>query len=71
MPRAHSTFDTRFARFDEPDALLMLDDVFVPWENVFCHRNLALCRDQWWRTAVANSYGNHQAQVRYARSCAS
>jgi 4-hydroxyphenylacetate 3-monooxygenase len=32
---------------------------------VFCHRNLQLCRDQWWRTP-SHSYGNHQAQVRYA-----
>jgi 4-hydroxyphenylacetate 3-monooxygenase len=63
---ATSTFDYPLsARFDETDALLVLDDVFVPWENVFCHRNLALCRDQWWRTP-AHSYGNHQAQVRYA-----
>jgi 4-hydroxyphenylacetate 3-monooxygenase len=53
------------SRFDEVDALLVLDDVFVPWENVFCHRNLALCRDQWWRTP-SHSYGNHQAQVRYS-----
>src|SRR6185436_9925973 len=63
---ATSTFDYPLSsRFDETDALLVLDDVFVPWENVFCYRNLALCRDQWWRTP-AHSYGNHQAQVRYA-----
>ena len=63
---ATSTFDYPLStRFDETDALLVLDDVFVPWENVFCHRNLQLCRDQWWRTP-SHSYGNHQAQVRYA-----
>jgi 4-hydroxyphenylacetate 3-monooxygenase len=39
--------------------------VFVPWENVFCYRNLQLARDQWWRTP-SHSYGNHQAQARYA-----
>ncbi|HXJ02683.1 MAG TPA: 4-hydroxyphenylacetate 3-hydroxylase N-terminal domain-containing protein [Micropepsaceae bacterium] len=53
------------SRFDEIDALIVLDDVFVPWENVFCYRNLQLCRDQWWRTP-SHSYGNHQAQARYA-----
>jgi 4-hydroxyphenylacetate 3-monooxygenase len=53
------------SRFDETDSLIVLDDVFVPWENVFCYRNLQLCRDQWWRTP-SHSYGNHQAQVRYA-----
>jgi 4-hydroxyphenylacetate 3-monooxygenase len=62
---ATSSFDYPLSsRFDEVDALIVLDDVFVPWENVFCHRNIALCRDQWWRTP-AHSYGNHQAQVRY------
>jgi 4-hydroxyphenylacetate 3-monooxygenase len=53
------------SRFDEIDSLIVLDDVFVPWENVFCYRNLQLCRDQWWRTP-SHSYGNHQAQIRYA-----
>jgi 4-hydroxyphenylacetate 3-monooxygenase len=63
---ATSAFDYPLStRFDETDALLVLDDVFVPWENVFCHRNLQLCRDQWWRTP-SHSYGNHQSQVRYA-----
>jgi 4-hydroxyphenylacetate 3-monooxygenase len=53
------------SRFDEIDSLIVLDDVFVPWENVFCYRNLQLCRDQWWRTP-SHCYGNHQAQIRYA-----
>ena len=48
----------------DTDYTSLLDDVFVPWENVFCYRNLQLCRDQWWRTP-SHSYGNHQAQVRY------
>jgi len=61
-----SAFDYPLSsRFDEVDALIVLDDVFVPWENVFCYRNLQLCRDQWWRTP-SHSYGNHQAQIRYS-----
>src|SRR5436190_11315823 len=61
-----SAFDYPLSsRFDEIDSLIVLDDVFVPWENVFCYRNLQLCRDQWWRTP-SHSYGNHQAQARYA-----
>ncbi len=61
-----SSFDYPLSsRFDEIDSLIVLDDVFVPWENVFCYRNLQLCRDQWWRTP-SHSYGNHQAQTRYA-----
>jgi 4-hydroxyphenylacetate 3-monooxygenase len=63
---ATSTFDYPLSsRFDETDALVVLDDVFVPWEHVFIYRNIALCRDQWWKTP-AHVYGNHQAQVRYA-----
>jgi|SRR5579885_1264636 len=63
---ATSAFDYPLsARFDETDALVVFDNVFVPWEHVFCYRNLALCRDQWWRTP-AHVLGNHQAQVRYA-----
>ncbi len=63
---ANSSFDYPLSsRFDETDALVVLDDVFVPWEHVFIYRNIALCRDQWWKTP-AHAYGNHQAQVRYA-----
>jgi len=63
---ATSEFDYPLSsRFDETDALIVLDNVFVPWERVFCYRNLQLCRDQWWRTP-SHSYGNHQAQVRYS-----
>ena len=63
---ATSDFDYPLAsRFDETDSLIVLDNVFVPWERVFFFRNLALCRDQWWRTP-AHTYGNHQAQARYA-----
>lgn len=63
---ATSAFDHPLSsRFDENDALIVLDNVFVPWENVFCYRNIQLCRDQWWRTP-SHSYGNHQAQSRYA-----
>ena len=61
-----SAFDYPLSsRFDETDALVVFDDVFVPWEHVFVYRNVALCRDQWWRTP-AHVLGNHQAQVRYA-----
>jgi 4-hydroxyphenylacetate 3-monooxygenase len=52
-------------RFDESDCFVVLDDVFVPWEHVFIYRNVAVCRDQWWKTP-AHVYGNHQAQARYA-----
>jgi 4-hydroxyphenylacetate 3-monooxygenase len=53
------------SRFDETDCFCVFDNVFVPWQNVFIYRNLAVSRDQWWRTP-AHLYGNHQAQCRYA-----
>lgn len=63
---ATSSFDYPLSsRFDETDALLVLENVFVPWENLFFYRNVDVCRDQWWKTP-AHLYGNHQAQVRYA-----
>jgi 4-hydroxyphenylacetate 3-monooxygenase len=52
------------SRFDETDALLVFDKVFVPWERVFVYRNVSLTADQWFKTP-AHYYGNHQAQVRF------
>lgn len=64
--QARNSFDYPLTgRFDESDALVVLDNVFVPWEQVFVYRNIEVCRDQWWKTP-AHVYGNHQAQTRYA-----
>jgi len=61
---APSTFDYPLStRFDENDALVVFDDVFVPWENVFVYRNIEVLSAQWTETA-AHLLGNHQAQVR-------
>ena len=63
---ATSTFDYPLSsRFDETDALITLDDVFVPWDRVFAYRDIKLCLDQWSKTP-SHAYGNHQAQIRYA-----
>jgi 4-hydroxyphenylacetate 3-monooxygenase len=63
---ATNSFDYPLSgRFDEADCFVVLDDVFVPWEQVFIYRNPTVCRDQWWKTP-AHLYGNHQAQARYA-----
>jgi 4-hydroxyphenylacetate 3-monooxygenase len=50
-------------RFDESDALVVLDDVFVPWEHVFVYRDVNLTRAQWFETG-AHILGNTQAQIR-------
>jgi 4-hydroxyphenylacetate 3-monooxygenase len=52
-------------RFDETDCFVVLDDVHVPWEHVFIYRNIDLCFNQWWKTP-SHSWGNHQAQARFA-----
>jgi 4-hydroxyphenylacetate 3-monooxygenase len=61
-----STFDYPLStRFDETDALVVFDDVFVPWEDVFAYRDVDLVRRQWFETA-AHVLGNSQAQIRLA-----
>ena len=50
-------------RFDETDALVVFDDVLVPWENVFVYRNVEMLRAQFFETA-AHVLGNTQAQIR-------
>lgn len=61
---ANSVFDYPLAtRFDETDSLVVFDDVFVPWEQVFVYKDIDTCRDQWWKTP-AHAMGNHQSQIR-------
>ena len=62
---ASSVYDYPLAsRFDETDSLVVYDNVFVPWEQVFVFKNLELCRRQWWETP-AHIMGNNQAQIRF------
>ena len=59
-----SEFDYPLAsRYDENDALLYFDDVKVPWERVFVHRNPEMCRRQFHDTP-GHIYQNYQAQIR-------
>jgi 4-hydroxyphenylacetate 3-monooxygenase len=51
------------ARFDESDALLYFDDVKVPWDRVFVHRDTDMCRAQFHDTP-GHIFQNYQAQVR-------
>src|SRR5439155_3846752 len=61
---ATSVFDYPLStRFDETDSLVVLDDVFVPWEQVFVYKNLALTAGQFNETA-AHVLGNTQAHIR-------
>ncbi len=63
-PSLKSELDGPLAwRFDETDAMVMFDDVKVPWERVFVHDDPALSRALYIETA-AHSYGNHHSNVR-------
>ncbi len=31
------------ARYEEMDAVALFDDVFIPWERVFCYRDIDIC----------------------------
>ncbi len=59
-----STFDYPLStRFDESDAFVIFDDVFIPWEDVFVFRNVPLMQAQFFGTP-AHILGNNQAQIR-------
>ena len=61
---AVSTFDNPLSsRLDENDALMFFEDVKVPWERVFVHRDTDMCRAQFHDTP-GHSYQNYQAQIR-------
>jgi 4-hydroxyphenylacetate 3-monooxygenase len=40
------------ARFDETDAMVIFDDVLVPWERVFIHRDPELCNGLYNRAGI-------------------
>ena len=61
---ATSQFDYPLSsQFDENDALIYCDDVKVPWERVFVHRDIDMCRAQFQDT-WAHTSQNYQCQIR-------
>jgi len=61
---ASSVFDYPLSsRYDETDSLVVFDDVFVPWEEVFIYRNIELTAGQFSVTA-AHVLGNTQSHIR-------
>jgi 4-hydroxyphenylacetate 3-monooxygenase len=53
------------SRYDESDALVVFDDVLVPWSDVFVCRDVGGLRAQFFETS-AHVLGNSQAQIRFA-----
>lgn len=65
-PAATSHYDYPLTtRFDETDALLVFDDVFIPWDRVFVYKDVAGLRRQFFDTG-AHVLGNWQAQIRFS-----
>jgi 4-hydroxyphenylacetate 3-monooxygenase len=65
-PGVTSEFDYPLSsRYDETDALLVFDDVFIPWKDVFVYKDVPGLRKQFFETA-AHVLGNWQAQIRFA-----
>jgi 4-hydroxyphenylacetate 3-monooxygenase len=62
---ADNAVDNYFSsQFDETDAVLILDNVRVPWSRVFCYHDVGLMRDMYFKTP-AHVMGNHQSNWRF------
>ena len=60
-----TAFDDPLAsRFDEPDCLIVLRDVFVPWRRVFIHRDVARVNAQFAETG-ASTLAAYQGLVQF------
>lgn len=59
---AFGLFDNPLSsRFDENDALLVYENVFVPWDRVFVYRDVDIAASQWWRTSAFVNFMHHGA----------
>ncbi|MEN6543907.1 4-hydroxyphenylacetate 3-hydroxylase N-terminal domain-containing protein [Parvibaculum sp.] len=61
---ATSTFDYPLsAQFDENDAVIYFDDVKIPWDRVFVHKDLKMAQAQWHDTRT-HVFQNYQCMIR-------
>lgn len=51
------------SRYEEMDAVVVFDDVFVPWENVFLYRDVERCNQAYARTGAV-VHMTHQVVVK-------
>ena len=56
------------SRFEEPDAMVVFDDVLIPWERVFLHENVTLANKLFTSASIQNNTG-HQTAVRGLAKC--
>lgn len=64
LDAGRSSFDHPLSsRFEENDALLVFNDVFVPWERVFSYRNTKAAGEMYPRTSIRN-HTAYQTNIR-------
>jgi 4-hydroxyphenylacetate 3-monooxygenase len=56
------------SRFEEMDAVVVFDDVFVPWENVLLYRDVERCNQAYARTGAV-VHMTHQVIVKNIAKC--
>jgi len=56
------------ARFEEPDAVCVFDDVLVPWDRVFLHGDVKMGNAMFAQASVRNHTG-HQTAIRGLAKC--
>jgi len=61
---AHESYDHPLStRFEENDSLLIFDNVFVPWDRVFCYKQVELSNQLYSHTGLRN-HTAHQTNTR-------
>lgn len=64
--RAANRIDNYFSsQFDESDAVMVFDNVKIPWERIFVYKDVALMRDIYFKTP-GHIMGNHQSNWRFS-----
>ncbi len=56
------------SRFEEMDAVVIFDDVFVPWESVLLYRDVKRCNEAYARTGAV-AHMTHQVVVKNIAKC--
>jgi 4-hydroxyphenylacetate 3-monooxygenase len=56
------------SRFEEMDAVVVFDDVFIPWERVFLYRDITRCNQAYARTGAVVHMA-HQVVVKNIAKC--
>ncbi len=56
------------SRFEEPDAMVVFEDVLIPWDRVFLHNNVQLANKLFTSASIQNNTG-HQTAVRGLAKC--